>query len=421
MLTTLAHHIDVDLLREAYRRTRKDGAVGIDGLTAQAYAKDLEGNLQSLLDRFKSGRYRAPAVRAVRIPKRGRGSQTRSLGIPTFEDKVLQRAVLMVLEAVYEQDFLDCSYGFRPGRSAHQALEGLWRRTMKMSGGWVVDVDLQDFFESLDHRHLRRFLDQRVRDGVLRRTIDKWLKAGVLEDGQIRGREAGTPQGGVVSPLLANLYLHHVLDVWFTRQVVPRLRGQAFLVRYADDFLLVFTRKDDAERVWKALPTRLGGFGLRVHPEKTRMVRFRKPTAKSLNGSRGSRPGAFDFLGFTHHWGKSRKGRLVIKRRTSGKSLSRARREMNQWLRHHRHVKIADQHRMLCRKLRGHFGYYGITGNSRSLVKFRWSVLLLWRKWLGRRSQRGDMFWDRYRRILARYPLPPPVAVHSAYRRAANP
>ena len=232
--TSLAHHIDVTLLREAYRRTRKDGAVGVDGQTAKAYAANLEDNLEDLLNRLKSGMYRAPPVRRVHIPK-GDGRRTRPIGVPTFEDKVLQRAVAMVLEAVYEQDFLDCSYGFRPGRSAHQALDALWNGLQRMGGGWVLDVDLRDFFGSLRHADLRAILDLRVRDGVLRRVIGKWMKAGVMEDGIHRRTKGGTPQGGVISPLLANVYLHEVLDRWFDQQVRPRLRGAAFLIRYADD------------------------------------------------------------------------------------------------------------------------------------------------------------------------------------------
>jgi group II intron reverse transcriptase/maturase len=248
VLTSLAHHIDMDLLKEAYRVTRKDAAPGVDGQTAEQYAVGLDENLRSLCDRLKSGTYRAPALRRVRIPKAD-GKSMRPIAIPTLEDKVLQRAVTMVLEAVYEQDFLPSSYGFRPGRSAHQALQALWEATMKMGGGWVLDVDIQGFFESMDHGYLRGFLDHRVRDGVLRRAIDKWLKAGVLEHGQISYPDQGTPQGGVISPLLANIYLHEVLDVWWHREVVARLAGQACLIRYADDFVIVCAREQDARRV----------------------------------------------------------------------------------------------------------------------------------------------------------------------------
>ena len=225
VFTSLAHYIDMEFLRAAYAATRKDGAVGLDGQTADDDAAHLEVNLQSLLDRFTSGRYQAPPVRRVHIPK-GDGRKTRPIGIPTFEDKVLQRAVAMVLESVYAQDFLDCRFGFRPGRSAHQALQVLWDKTMAMRGGWVVALDIQGFFDALDHQHLRDFLDPRVRAGVRRRALAKWLKAGVLEEGRLRRSVLGTPQGGVVSPLLANIYLHHVLDVWFTTEVQPRLRGK---------------------------------------------------------------------------------------------------------------------------------------------------------------------------------------------------
>jgi group II intron reverse transcriptase/maturase len=232
---TLAHHIDIEWLREAYRRTRKDGAVGVDGQTAVEYAANLEVNLQSLLDRAKSGDpYRAPPVRRVHIPK-GDGSKTRPIGIPTFEDKVLQRAVAMVLEAVYEQDFYDCSYGFRPGRSAHDALRALREPLMEMNGGWVLEADIEKFFDSVDRAQLQEILRRRVRDGVLLRLIGKWLNAGVMEDGRVYRPDAGTPQGGVISPLLANIYLHEVLDEWFACQVKTRLRGRAHLVRYADD------------------------------------------------------------------------------------------------------------------------------------------------------------------------------------------
>lgn len=227
-LVSLAHHIDRDLLRRAYGRTRKDGAPGVDGQTAAAYEENLEENLQSLLDRFKSGVYKAPPVRRVYIPKGDDPTKKRPIGVPTFEDKVLQRAVAMVLEAVYEQDFLDCSYGCRPGRSAHHAIRDLRKGLMAMGGGWVLEADIQSYYDNLDHGHLRSFLDQRVRDGVIRRAIDKWLKAGVMEEGNLRHPATGTPQGGVISPLLSNIYLHEVLDVWFETAVKPRLAGGSF-------------------------------------------------------------------------------------------------------------------------------------------------------------------------------------------------
>ncbi len=284
-LTTLAHHIDIEFLREAYRRTRKDGATGVDGQTAEDYEKNLEDNLRSLLDRFKSGTYRAPPVRRVYIPK-GDGKKTRPIGIPTFEEKVLQRAVAMVLEAIYEVDFYYFSFGFRPRRGAHDALAYLWKELMARGGGWVLEVDIKGFFDTLDHGHLRTFLDRRVRDGVLRRAIDKWLKAGVLEDGKLLHPETGSPQGGVISPILANVYLHEVLDRWFEEVVRPRLRGEAFVVRYADDFVIVFALESDARRVLEVLPKRFGKYGLTIHPEKTRLVRFLRPRRESTGKGR---------------------------------------------------------------------------------------------------------------------------------------
>jgi group II intron reverse transcriptase/maturase len=410
VLTTLAHHIDLDLLRDAYRRTRKDGATGIDRQTAAEYAERLDENLRSLLDRLKTGTYFAPPVRRVHIPK-GNG-RTRPIGIPTFEDKVLQRAVVMVLEAVYEQDFLSCSFGFRPGRSAHQALQAVWDALMQMGGGWVLEVDIQNFFDSVDHRQLRGFLDQRVRDGVLRRAVDKWLRAGVLEDGALWRPDAGTPQGGVISPLLANIYLHEVLDLWFDREVKPRLQGRAELVRYADDFVIVFAESEDARRVLEVLPKRFGKYGLTLHPEKTRLIDFRRPGGGPKGPTdRSSR--SFDLLGFAHFWGRSRKGVPVVKKRTSSRSLTRAFGAVWQWCKRHRHWPIREQHAALVRKVHGHYGYFGVTGNAPRLSCFLRGVERAWKRWLGRRSQRGGVTWDRFQLLLKRYPLPTPRIVHS--------
>jgi retron-type reverse transcriptase len=290
---TLAHHIDIEWLREAYQRTRKDGAVGVDGQTAGEYAAKLEENLRSLLDGAKSGDgYRAPPVRRVHIPK-GDGSKTRPIGIPTFEDKVLQRAVVMVLEAVYEQDFYDCSYGFRPGRSAHDALRALREPLMEMNGGWVLEADIEKFFDSVDRAQLQEILRRRVRDGVLHRLIGKWLNAGVMEEGRVYRPESGTPQGGVISPLLANIYLHEVLDEWFAREVKPRLRGRAHLVRYADDFVIAFEQEEDAEairQVRSAPPSRENPIGPIQPSESQRPAEGRRGRAGEL------RPAGFHAL-----------------------------------------------------------------------------------------------------------------------------
>jgi RNA-directed DNA polymerase len=412
--TTLSHNIDVDFLREAYARVRKGGAAGVDGMTAVQYEEQLLGNLQALESRAKSGSYVAPPVRRVEIPK-GDGKQTRPIGIPTLEDKILQRAVAMVLEAVYEQDFSECSYGFRPGRSAHQALESLWQGTMKMWGGWVVEVDIREFFDSLDRKHLRAILAKRVRDGVLTRLVGKWLKAGVMEGGTVSYPTSGTPQGGVISPLLANIYLHEVLDTWWEEMIVPRLRGQAKLIRFADDFVIVFEREHDARRMMAVLPKRFGKYGLKIHPEKTRMVYFAPSGRRQLPGEEAPVGGAgtFDFLGLTHYWGKSRYGKMVVRRKTARRRLSRTLRNANKWLRSVRHRPIPWQHRALRRKLLGHYGYYGITGNGSALAQVFDVVRRLWRKWLNRRSHKGQMTWDDYQKLLQRHPLPTPRVVHS--------
>jgi RNA-directed DNA polymerase len=410
-LTTLAHNIDIDWLHEAYRRTRKNGATGVDRQTAEEYAGNLEVNLRSLLERAQSGSYVAPPVRRIHIPK-GDGSQTRPIGIPTFEDKVLQRAVAMVLEAIYEQSFLDCSYGFRPGRSAHQALRLVQSQTVKMAGRWVLEIDIRRFFDTLDHGQLRDIVRKRVRDGVLLRLISKWLNAGVMEDGAIVYPEAGTPQGGVISPLLANIYLHEVLDEWFVRQVAPRLVGRAVLVRYADDVVIIFGNEQDARRVFDVLPKRFEKYGLTLHPEKTRLVDFRRPDRRALpspdNGDVRSRPGTFDLLGFTHYWAKSRKGYWVVKQKTAADRLRRALKRIADWCRLHRHEPVRDQWKALKMNLLGHFGYFGITGNYPALHNLSVRVAGAWRKWLSRRSQRAWISREKMKRLLERYPLPQP-------------
>jgi group II intron reverse transcriptase/maturase len=404
VLTTLAHHIDIASLREAFRRTRKDGAVGVDQQTAEAYAEQLDANLESLLNRFKSGLYRAPPVRRVEIPKDN--GTTRPIGIPTFEDKILQRAVTMVLAAAYEQDFLDCSYGFRPGRSAHMALERLWKGLMDTGGGWVLEVDIASFFDSLDHGHLHAILDKRVRDGVIRRVIGKWLNAGVLEDGTLKRTDTGTPQGGVISPLLANIYLHEVIDTWFHRDVLPRMSAAAFMVRYADDLVMVFRSEHDARRVLDVLPKRLGRYGLSIQSAKTRLVEFRSPKREQTTPQ--PRPGNFDFLGFTHHWARSRKGTWVVGRTTMRRRFTRALSALRTWCRANRHVPLGDQARILAAKLRGHYQYYGVRGNSRALSRFHHEARRAWLKWLRRRSRKHRMTWKRFAALCLRLRLPTP-------------
>jgi RNA-directed DNA polymerase len=408
--TSLNHHLDLGWLAEAYSRTRKDGAPGVDGQTASDYGLTLGDNLASLLDRAKSGAYRAPPVRRVRIPK-GTGHETRPLGIPTLEDKVLQRAVVMALEPIYEQDFLNCSYGFRPGRSAHQALQALWQQVMGLGGCWLVEVDIRKFFDTLDHGQLRALLRQRVRDGVLLRLIDKWLQAGVLEEGELTYPAAGTPQGGVISPLLANIYLHYVLDAWFERDVKPCLKGRAFLVRYADDFVMGFACEADARRVLDVLPKRFGKYGLTIHPDKTRLVPFVRPPHRPPAADSGAapQPGSFDFLGFRHFWSRSKGGAWVVKRKTAGRRFRLAVWKIADWCRRNRHLPLGEQCRALWQKLRGHFQYYGgVIGNGRALWCFRHRVQDIWKKWLARRGGTAGWTWPRMNELLRRFVLPPP-------------
>ena len=412
--TSLSHHMDLGWMYEAYRRTRKDGAVGVDEQTAEGYARELVANLKSLLERAKSGTYKAPPVRRVHIPKGSSKKETRPIGVPTFEDKVLQRAVQMVLEPLYEQEFLDCCYGFRPKRSAHDALQVLWEHLMELGGGWIIDLDIRKFFDTMSHAHLRGILKRRVRDGVLLRLIGKWLKAGVWEKGSVRYPEQGTPQGGVISPMLSNIYLHEVLDGWFMEVVRPRLRGKAYLVRYADDAVLVFSDERDARRVMEVFPKRFGKYGLTVHPGKTRLIRFVKPGSPTERKGSGS----FNFLGFTHYWGRSRKGNWVVKRKTEKSRFSRALKAVSEWCKRNRHLPVKEQHKVLRRKLLGHYSYYGITGNARSLGNFLYQVWWVWRKWLNRRSRGNHMPWEKFNLLLKRYPLPPVRVVHSVY--AAN-
>jgi group II intron reverse transcriptase/maturase len=333
----------------------------------------------------------------------------------------------MLLEPIYEEDFLECSYGFRPRRSAHQALETLWQAASGGTGGWVLEVDIRKFFDTLEHAHLREFLQRRIRDGVLLRLIGKWLNAGVLEDGEIFHPDAGTPQGGVISPLLANVFLHYVLDVWFTQEVQPRLHGRAFLIRYADDFVMGFTCEEDARRVWEVLPQRFGKFGLTIHPDKTRLLPFQRPTTRAtgkgqeppgsrLNRNGGGRPGSFDFLGFTHYWGRSRKGHWIVKRKTAAPRMRRAIQAFSAWCQAHRHDPVPTQQHILNQKLRGHDAYYGVTGNGACLDALRYRVRRIWRTWLARRNRQRRMPWPRFNALLQRYPLVPVRVVHSIYR-----
>lgn len=408
--TSLNHYLDYEWVHYAWAQTRKDGAVGVDGQTAEDYAANLEQNLLSLTDRIKSGRYQAPPVRRHYIAKSDGGQ--RGLGIPSFEDKVAQRAISMLLEPIYEQDFMDCSFGFRPGRNAHQAVQAVRNGIMKQGGRWVLDVDIRKYFDSIPFTELRSILAKRVKDGVVRRIIDKWLKAGVLDDGQLYHPHTGTPQGGVLSPILSNVYLHHVLDVWFAEQVQPRLRGPSMLVRYCDDFVMLFAYKDDADRVLAALGKRLGKYGLQLHPDKTRLVDFRhRPLRRPAEGD-ASFATNFNFLGFTHLWARSRWGKVVVWQLTAKDRFARTLKAINEQCRRMRHWSIRDQHQRLSRMLKGHYAYFGIVGNSRRLACLLFETQRRWHKWLKRRSRERSLTWAAFNQILSVFPLPKPRIRH---------
>ena len=399
----LAHRIDVPALERAYHRMRKDAAVGVDGVTKEQYGQDLEENLRDLHARMKAKRYRHQSIRRVHIPKQG--GKTRPIGVSAFEDKLVQDAVREVLEAIYEQDFLDCSYGFRPGRGAHDAIRTLDRIVHRGEVSWILEADIVSFFDSLDRTKLARMLEVRVADGSLLRLIGKCLHVGVLDGVELSTPETGTVQGSVLSPLLGNVYLHYALDRWFERKVKPRLRGQATLVRYADDFVIGFEYKDDAQRVRDALGKRLGYFGLTLHPDKTRLLPFRRPP-KGQEGGKGR--ATFDFLGFTFYWARTRKGRWGMFCKTRSASLGRIIQSVYGWCRRHRHLPVAAQHKALTRRIQGHFNYFGVSGNFRCLLLVVEQARRSWYKWLCRRSQRTRLTWERFADLLRDFPLPRP-------------
>lgn len=403
---SLAHLIDVPALARAYHRLRKDAAVGVDGITKEVYGRELDANLADLHERLRSKRYRHKPLRRVHIPKdKGR---RRPIGISVLEDKIVQGAVREVLEAIYEQDFLDCSYGFRPSRSAHDAVRALDRAVYQGQVSWILEADIVSFFDSLDRTRLKEMLQVRVADGSLLRLVGKCLHVGVLDGEDYSEPEFGTTQGSVLSPLLGNIYLHYVLDVWFERDVKPRLRGAATLIRYADDFVIGFERHDDALRVLEVLGKRLERHGLALHPEKTRLVAFARPPGSQRAGEG---PGTFDFLGFTFYWGKSRRGRWMMCCQTRRASLRRAIQSVAEWCRRHRHLPVRAQHAALTRRLVGHFNYFGVNGNYRHLARLLHVTKRVWYKWLRRRGQRRPLSWSRFGELLKRHPLPTPRIV----------
>lgn len=404
-LTNLHSYIDKSLLSESFEQLNKKGAQGIDGESWQDYDNQREERIEQLYVAFKSGRYRAPSVRRVYIPK-SKGKQ-RPIGIPTVEDKILQKAITRILTPIYEDMFYDFSYGFRPYRSQYQALDELFKVVSFRKQYYLIDADMRNYFGSMNHKCLREMLDLRIKDGVIRRQIDKWLKAGVLENGQLTYPKEGTPQGGTISPLLSNIYLHYVLDEWFTEQIQPLLKGESSIIRFADDFLLCFERKEDAERVYKVLPKRLAKYGLSLNEEKTQIVDV------TPRDKRQAKRGTFSFLGFTHYMSKSRKGYPVLKRKTSSKKFSRSLSELNVWFRKNRHKPLKELMKTLSSKLRGHYNYYGVTFNSRKIHSYYNQVKRLLHKWLNRRGGKRKWNWGKVKFLTEEWqPLPKPKIYH---------
>lgn len=402
-MLALAHHLDEELLREAYRRIRKDAAVGVDGVSKEQYGERLDDNIRALHTRMREGRYRHEPIRRVQIPKAP--GKTRPIGISTIEDKMVQNALTMVLEVVYEPVFLDCSYGFRPGRSAHDALRAINAACMRGEVNWVLEADIESYFDSIDRKKLMEMLRQRVNDESFLRLVGKCLHVGVLEGEQYTEPDVGTAQGSVLSPMLGNIYLHHVLDTWLDREVRPQLGGKVCLVRYADDLVIGFERREDAEKVMGMLHQRMAEHGLRLHPEKTRLVPFSRPSRRQDDGKG---PGTFDFLGFTLLWKRTRKGHWGQHFRTRKARLQRAKVALNDYCRRHRHEPVKEQQASLCRRISGHINYFGVNGNFASVARLVRAAERIWYKWLCRRSQRTRLNWRRFGDILKAFPLPRP-------------
>lgn len=407
--TALLHHVDVAALRRAFRRLRRSASAGVDGETVASYEEGLESNLQALCERIHTGRYRPLPVRRVYIPKSDGGE--RPLGIPALQDKIVQSAVAEVLSAIYEVDFLGFSYGFRPGRNPHQALDALHMALMSQRVSWVLDADIRKFFDSVDHEWLLRMLAHRIADQRVLGLIRRWLKAGVLDSGTWTETVEGTPQGSGISPLLANVFLHYVLDLWAHRWRRREASGRVVIVRYADDFVMGFQRARDARRMHQDLRERMAHFGLRLHEDKTRLIEFGRLPALDRKRRGARRPETFAFLGFTHYCGWTRDERFVVKRKTQSQRLTRKLTTLRQEARRRMHTPVADQLRWLTQVLRGHYAYYGVRNNHRSLDMFYQEVRRLWFRALRRRSQRG-MTWKDFGTLLERSPLPTPRITH---------
>jgi RNA-directed DNA polymerase len=412
--TSLAHLLNKEFLRECYFELGRDRASGIDGVSWQAYGENLDENLANLVKRMKAKRYRPQPAKRVYIPKNEH--EKRPLGLPSLEDKVVQKGISRILEAIYEQDFLDCSYGFRPNRSSHDGLRAVDQTIMKRPVRYVIEADIKGFFDNVSHDWLLKMLEVRINDPSFLLLIRRFLKAGYIEEGRLRKTEQGTPQGGNLSPMLANIFLHYVLDLWFERRIKPQMAGQVYLIRYADDFLIMVQKQSDACMIEQALSDRFKKFSLTLHSEKTRTISFSRKEPENAK-RQGRKPNTFEFLGFTHYWHCSLEGGWYkLSRRTSAKRFRRACRAMNEWLRSVRNwCKTKEWWLMLASKMRGHYQYYGVSGNSKMLKVFYYQVMRMVHKWLNRRSQRNLWNWERYLNYLRNYPLPLPHIVHKFY------
>ena len=405
VFTTLAHLMDVDFLREAYRRLNKKGAPGLNKVTAADYAEHLEENLIDLHQRLRNGCYRAPPIKRVWIEKEN--GKLRPLGIPEFEDKIVQRAVEMLMSAIYEEKFYDFSHGFRKGHSQHKALHELREQCRQLKINWILIADITGLFDNIDHQKLLGFIRRRVNDGAILRLIGKWLNAGVMEEDRLEYPDKGTPQGGVISPLLSNIFLHYVLDEWIAKEVEPRMKGKCFIIRWADDFIIGFQLETDANRVKGVLPKRFNRFGLELHPDKTSLVRFGRPPT---NARGQQKSGTFDFLGFTYYWGMSLQGYPVIKKKTARKRLNRYLKMTWNWCKENRHDPIQEQHQTLCAKLRGYYQYFGVRCNYKAIEAAYEYTEKAWRYWLSRRSHKGKVLYETLQKA---FPLPKPRIVHN--------
>jgi RNA-directed DNA polymerase len=406
---SIAHLLTPAALLAAFEGLRQDASAGVDEVTYREYEQDVWRNIPTLHDRLVSHQYRAQPLRRVYIPKEN--GKERPISIPALEDKIVQKATVTVLNAIYEQDFLPCSYGFRPGLSAHDALDAIVRTIAGGPIAYVLEADIQGYFDAIVRDQLMAFVERRIGDSSILRLIRKWIHVGVIEDGRLLVTATGTGQGQVISPLLANIYLHYVLDEWFENEVKPRLRGQAAEIRYADDFILCFQYREDAERVLAVLTKRFAKYGLTLHPEKTRLLAFGRSALPSSPDM--PKPATFDFLGFTHVSARSRRGRFAIHVRTMRKRLRRSVKAVAQWCQQHRHDPVETQAAALNAKLRGHYQYYGRPTNLRLLRRFYRLVLRLWHKWLNRRSRGKPLLWSHFVQLLRRHPLFLPRLTHA--------